>query len=169
VLAAVVAAVVVGGFALANLRGDEGDKTADPNRIDVIAPGGDLSDAPPTRAGELTGAPVEPSPTPTPTGATAPPAGGGVGPRVVYEVLVAKPAKSTTLTYHDKDGDRISYKEHPLPWKLEFTATSTDYDPSVTAQVAGGNGQSITCRLTVDGKLLKEHTDSGRLYPTVIC
>jgi hypothetical protein len=171
ILAAVVLAVVVGGVALANL-GDEDDpgvNAGQNDKIDVRVPSGDLSDAPATGAAEPTPSPTPPAESADPVATSAPPAGGGTGPRIVYEVLVAKPTKATTLTYHDKDGDTISFKEHPLPWKLEFTATDADFNPNVTAQIAGGTGRYITCKLTIDGKLREEHTDSSKLYPTVVC
>jgi hypothetical protein len=168
VLAAVVLAVVAGGVALANLGEEDtpGTNTSQGDKIDVRPPSGDLSDAPATQPAETpTEAPVEPGG----AAGTTPPVGGAAGPRIKYEILVAKRTKATTLSYHDKDGDTISYQGHTLPWELEFVAADPNFDPSVTAQINGGTGLFVTCRLTIDGKLRTERTDTGKLYPTVIC
>jgi hypothetical protein len=170
VVAAVVVALVLGGVAVANLGDDDepgentsqNSPTGDRGQIDVLPPTGDLEDG-------LDPSTQPPDPPETEPGQTTPPAGEATGPRILYEVLVAKPIKATTLSYHDKDGDTISYQGHQLPWRLEFTATDADFDPSITAQIAGGSGRFITCRLTIDGKLRTERTDDAKLYPTVVC
>jgi hypothetical protein len=170
VVAAVVVALVLGGVAVANMGNDDepGENTSQSNpngerdQIEVEPPTGDLDDG------------VEPSTQPADPpedepAQTTPPAGGATGPRIKYEVLVAKPTKANTLSYRDKDGDVISYQGRALPWEIEFVATDPDFDPSVTVQIRGGSGVSVTCRLTIDGKLRTERTDNSKLYPTVIC
>jgi hypothetical protein len=170
VVAAVVVALVLGGVAVANLGDDDDPREntsqssgdGDRDQIDVIAPTGDLDDG------------VEPSTQPPDPpadepAATTPPAGGATGPRIKYEVLVAKPTKALHLSYNDKDGDTISYQGSALPWELEFVATDPNFNPRVSVQIRGGSGAFITCRLTIDGKLRTERTDNSKLYPTVGC
>jgi hypothetical protein len=168
VVAAVVVALVLGGVAVANLGDDDDPRdnasqtSGDQGEIDVIKPTGDLDDG------------VEPSTQPPDPpadepAATTPPAGEATGPRIKYEILVAKPTKALHLSYNDKDGDSISYQGHALPWELEFVATDPNFNPRVSVQIRGGSGVYITCRLTIDGKLRTERTDNSKLYPTVGC
>ena len=46
----------------------------------------------------------------------------------------------------------------PLPWSLTLTTTAPAASPNIVAQ---SDGDSITCRITVDGVVKDERTSDG--------
>jgi hypothetical protein len=74
--------------------------------------------------------------------------------QVVLEVFGA-PGAVATINYLDVDAQPQQVKDAPLPWS--FTITSTE--PAVVANVvAQGNGNTIGCRIIVNGVVKDERT-----------
>ncbi len=46
----------------------------------------------------------------------------------------------------------------PLPWSLTLTTTAPASSPNIVAQ---GDGDTISCRITVDGVVKNENTTDG--------
>lgn len=84
---------------------------------------------------------------------------------VVYEVT--GPAKANNITY-SADGKAGIAQENggPLPWRKEVQMSGSFKVATLTAQNAGKG--DITCRITVDGKVVKELTSSGE-YAVATC
>lgn len=75
---------------------------------------------------------------------------------VTYEIFGT--GSSATISYADLDGKPQRTGEVSLPWTLTLETTL----PSVTANVmAQGDGQSISCRVTVDDEVKDERTADG--------
>ncbi|WP_207546905.1 MmpS family transport accessory protein [Mycobacterium kubicae] len=73
---------------------------------------------------------------------------------VVLEVF-GTPGAVATINYLDVNAQPQQVRNAPLPWS--FTITSTE--PAVVGNVvAQGNGGSIGCRITVNGKVKDERT-----------
>lgn len=84
---------------------------------------------------------------------------------VVYEVLGAKSANN--ITYSADGGGGISQENGAqLPWKKEVKIERGFAITQVTAQNAGSG--TITCRITVDGEVVKELSSQGQ-YAVVSC
>ncbi len=74
--------------------------------------------------------------------------------RVVLEVFGA-PGAVATINYLDVNAQSQQVKNAPLPWS--FTITSTE--PAVVGNVvAQGNGDTLGCRITVNGEVKDERT-----------
>jgi Mycobacterium membrane protein len=74
--------------------------------------------------------------------------------QVVLEVFGA-PGAVATINYLDVDAQPQQARDAPLPWS--FTITSTE--PAVVANVvAQGNGDTIGCRIIVNGVVKDERT-----------
>ena len=74
--------------------------------------------------------------------------------QVVLEVFGA-PGAVATINYLDVNAQPQQVKDAPLPWS--FTITSTE--PAVVANVvAQGNGDTIGCRIIVNGVVKDERT-----------
>jgi hypothetical protein len=74
--------------------------------------------------------------------------------QVVLEVFGA-PGAVATINYLDVDAQPQQVRDAPLPWS--FTITSTE--PAVVANVvAQGNGNTIGCRIIVNGVVKDERT-----------
>jgi hypothetical protein len=74
--------------------------------------------------------------------------------QVVYEVFGAAGA-TATINYQDVDAAPQRVDNAPLPWSYTITTT----DPAVIANVvAQGNGNTLGCRITVNGVVKDERT-----------
>jgi hypothetical protein len=74
--------------------------------------------------------------------------------RVVLEVFGA-PGATATINYLDVNAQPQQVKNAPLPWS--FTITTTE--PAVVGNVvAQGNGDTIGCRIIVNGDVKDERT-----------
>ena len=77
--------------------------------------------------------------------------------QVTYEVFW--PAGTlATINYLDLAANPQSVKQAPLPWSVTLTTTSASTSPNLVAQ---GTGDSIGCRVTVDGEIKDERTSDG--------
>ncbi|GIE86649.1 MmpS family transport accessory protein [Actinoplanes regularis] len=76
---------------------------------------------------------------------------------VKYEVTGDGPA---TVIYTEKLGLPKTVNEAKLPWKLSVTMEGLSF-VSVSAVRTSLTDGSITCRATIDGKTVSEHTASG--------
>ncbi|SON62617.1 Siderophore export accessory protein MmpS4 [Mycobacterium simulans] len=73
---------------------------------------------------------------------------------VVLEVFGA-PGAVATINYLDVNAQPQQVRDAPLPWS--FTITTTE--PAVVGNVvAQGNGDTIGCRITVNGEVKDERT-----------
>ncbi|WP_216910303.1 MmpS family transport accessory protein [Nocardia noduli] len=115
-------------------------------------PTASLDDHPTTGAGPVQVPPL-----------TAPqPAGTGVD--VVYEVISdASTLPSVTFV----DGNSAMQQQAPTtaPWTKKFVNNSTYVILGLSAQT---NGNTVTCRISVDGQIIDEKTATGK-YALVIC
>ena len=74
--------------------------------------------------------------------------------QVIYEVF-GTPGSTATINYQDVNGAPQRVDHVPLPWSYTITTT----DPAVIANVvAQGNGNSLGCRITVNGVVKDERT-----------
>lgn len=73
---------------------------------------------------------------------------------VVYEVFGA-PGATATINFQDVHAALQRVDNAPLPWSYTITTT----DPAVIANVvAQGNGDTLGCRITVNGVVKDERT-----------
>ncbi|WIM90353.1 MmpS family transport accessory protein [Candidatus Mycobacterium wuenschmannii] len=73
---------------------------------------------------------------------------------VVYEVF-GTPGATATINYQDVHAAPQRIDNAPLPWSYTITTT----DPAVIANVvAQGNGNTLGCRITVNGVVKDERT-----------
>ena len=76
-------------------------------------------------------------------------------PKVVVLEVFGAPGAVATINYLDINAQPQQVKNAPLPWS--FTITSTE--PAVLANVvAQGNGDTLGCRITVNGEVKDERT-----------
>lgn len=75
---------------------------------------------------------------------------------VTYEIFGT--GSSATINYADLDGKPQRTGEVSLPWSLTLQTTLPSVMPNIMAQ---GDGQSITCRVTVDDEVKDERTTNG--------
>jgi hypothetical protein len=74
--------------------------------------------------------------------------------QVVLEVFGA-PGAVATINYLDVNAQPQQVKDAPLPWS--FTITSTE--PAVVGNVvAQGNGDTLGCRITINGEVKDQRT-----------
>jgi hypothetical protein len=74
--------------------------------------------------------------------------------QVVYEVF-GNPGATATINYQDVHAAPQRVDNVPLPWSYTITTT----DPAVIANVvAQGNGNTLGCRITVNGVVKDERT-----------
>lgn len=77
--------------------------------------------------------------------------------RVTYEVI--GPAGATaTINYLDLSANPQHVVNVPLPWTLTLTTNSPTASPNLLAQ---GTADTLSCRITVDGKVKDQHTSTG--------
>ena len=78
-------------------------------------------------------------------------------PKVVkYEIF--GDGASATINYLDLDAQPQKAETAPLPWSLTLTTTAPAASPNIIAQ---SDGNSISCRITVDGVVKDERTTDG--------
>jgi Mycobacterium membrane protein len=75
---------------------------------------------------------------------------------VTYEIFGA--GSEATINYLDLDAQPQKAESAPLPWSLTLTTTAPAASPNIVAQ---SDGDSITCRITVDGVVKDERTSDG--------
>lgn len=75
---------------------------------------------------------------------------------VVYEVFGS--GSSAVINYLDLDGKPQRVPTTPLPWSMRLTTTNPSTSPNMLAQ---SDGQSISCRITVDDVVKDERTSTG--------
>ena len=63
-----------------------------------------------------------------------------------------------TINYLDLDAQPQKAVNASLPWSLDLTTTAPAASPNIVAQ---GDGDSITCRITVDDVVKDERTTNG--------
>lgn len=84
---------------------------------------------------------------------------------VVYEITGS--GRASNVTYNSDGGGSIAQEAGvKLPWRKEISVDRGFAITTVSAQNAG-SGQ-ITCRILVDGEVVKENTSSGQ-YSIVTC
>lgn len=75
---------------------------------------------------------------------------------VMYEVFGT--GATAVINYTDLDGLPQKTGEVPLPWSLTLETTIPSVMPNLLAQ---SDGQSISCRVTVDDEVKDERTAQG--------
>ncbi|CAN5173923.1 MmpS family transport accessory protein [soil metagenome] len=75
---------------------------------------------------------------------------------VTYEVFGT--GSTAIINYADLDGQPQRTGEVSLPWSLTLETTLPSVMPNLLAQ---GDGQSISCRVTVDDEVKDERTADG--------
>jgi hypothetical protein len=75
---------------------------------------------------------------------------------VTYEVFGS--GSTAVINYLDLDGKPQRVASADLPWTLRLTTTSPSASPNLLAQ---GDGQDISCRITVDDEIKDERTATG--------
>ena len=75
---------------------------------------------------------------------------------VTYEIFGA--GSQATINYLDLDAQPQKAENAPLPWTLTLTTTAPAASPNIIAQ---SDGDTITCRITVDGVVKDERTSDG--------
>jgi hypothetical protein len=76
---------------------------------------------------------------------------------VKYEIF-GQPGAIATINYLDLDAQPQKAENVPLPWSLILTTTAPAASANIVAQ---GDGDSISCRITVDGVVKDEKTTDG--------
>ena len=76
---------------------------------------------------------------------------------VKYEIF-GQPGAIATINYLDLDAQPQKVENTALPWSLTLTTTAPAASPNIVAQ---GDGDSISCRITVDGVVKDEKTTDG--------
>src|SRR6478672_13329285 len=76
---------------------------------------------------------------------------------VKYEIY-GEPGAIATINYLDLDAQPQKAENVPLPWSLTLTTTAPASSPNIVAQ---GDGDTISCRITVDGVVKNENTTDG--------
>ena len=75
---------------------------------------------------------------------------------VKYEIFGT--GSTAIVNYMDLDGKPQRAVNVPLPWTLTLKTTLPSVQPNVMAQ---GNGDSISCRVSVDDEVKQERTATG--------
>lgn len=79
--------------------------------------------------------------------------------RVLYQVLgTTGSAGKVRISYYDQNTEPQQLVVHSLPWSLLITTTNTSMAANIMAQT---DGDSITCRITVDDDVKAEKTANG--------
>jgi len=76
---------------------------------------------------------------------------------VRYEIF-GQPGATATINYLDLDAQPQKAVNVALPWSLTLTTTAPAASANIVAQ---GDGDSISCRITVDGVVKAEKTTDG--------
>lgn len=75
---------------------------------------------------------------------------------VTYEVFGS--GNSAVINYLDLEGKPQRIAATSLPWTLRLQTTLPSVQPNIVAQ---GDGDRISCRVTVDGEVKQERTVTG--------
>lgn len=86
------------------------------------------------------------------------------GKKIVMEVTASK-SKKASVTY-GLNADQSQDNEAKLPWKKELSSAEALTIVSLVAQNSGSG--DISCKISVDGKVVKENKSSGQ-YAVVTC
>ena len=79
--------------------------------------------------------------------------------RVLYQILGTTGATGKVrISYYDQNTEPQQLVVHSLPWSLLITTTNTSMAANIMAQT---DGDSITCRITVDDDVKAEKTANG--------
>ncbi|QEN14740.1 hypothetical protein D3H54_17020 [Mycobacterium sp. ELW1] len=76
---------------------------------------------------------------------------------VVYEIY-GPPGAVATINYLDLDAQPQIVRDVTLPWSLTLTTTAPAASANIVAQ---GDSDTIGCRITVNGELKDEKTNTG--------
>ena len=76
---------------------------------------------------------------------------------VKYEIF-GQPGATATINYLDLEAQPQKAENVVLPWSLTLTTTAPAASANIVAQ---GNGDSISCRISVDGAVKDEKTTDG--------
>jgi hypothetical protein len=79
-------------------------------------------------------------------------------PKVVKYEIYGVTGATATINYLDLDAQPQKAENVTLPWSLTLTTTAPAASPNIVAQ---GDGDSISCRITVDGVVKDEKTTDG--------
>jgi hypothetical protein len=77
--------------------------------------------------------------------------------RVTYEIF-GPPGTVATINYIDLDAQPQKVENTTLPWSLTLTTTAPAASANIVAQ---GDGNTIGCRITVNGEVKDEQTSNG--------
>jgi hypothetical protein len=91
------------------------------------------------------------------------------GTDVVYAVTASGAGNVGNVTYTDKNGEEVRLDGIKMPWRIEFTvAGQTKPLVLLTQREGGGDLGSVTCTVTVNGKVLSSTTATGQ-YAAAAC
>jgi hypothetical protein len=76
---------------------------------------------------------------------------------VTYEIF-GQPGAVATINYLDLDAQPQEVKDVTLPWSITLTTTAPAASANIVAQ---GDGDTIGCRITVNGEVKDEKTSEG--------
>jgi hypothetical protein len=79
-------------------------------------------------------------------------------PKVVKYEIFGEPGAYADINYLDLDAKPQRIDGATLPWSLVLSTTAPAASPNIVAQ---GDGNSITCRVTVDDIVKDERTSNG--------
>ncbi|WP_019971805.1 MmpS family transport accessory protein [Mycobacterium sp. 141] len=79
-------------------------------------------------------------------------------PKVVVYEITGEPGATADINYLDLDAQPQRVDGAALPWTLRLQSTAPSVFPNIVAQ---GNGDTISCRITVDDELKDQHTSTG--------
>ena len=79
-------------------------------------------------------------------------------PKVVVYEIYGVPGATADVNYLDLDAQPQRIDGVTLPWSLRLESTAPSVFPNIVAQ---GNGDTISCRITVDDELKDERTSNG--------
>ncbi len=79
-------------------------------------------------------------------------------PKIVTYDVFGVPGTTADINYLDLDAQPQQVDGASLPWSLTLSTTAPGVMPNIVAQ---GNGDSISCRITVDDVIKDERTTDG--------
>jgi hypothetical protein len=79
-------------------------------------------------------------------------------PKVVVYEIDGVPGATADVNYLDLDAQPQRIDGVTLPWTLRLESTAPSVFPNIVAQ---GDGNTISCRITVDDELKDERTSNG--------
>jgi hypothetical protein len=79
---------------------------------------------------------------------------------VIYEVT--GPPGAVEVTYWGSDDNRSGPETVTLPWRTQVTMRGEDMYTSLSVERAKASDESVTCRITADGKVIQENQSISR-------